>query len=159
MSAPAVRKGGHDASQLRVGIVVARFNSLVTDSLLQGALKALHENGCPTENIEVLQVPGAVELPLMVAALADRRSFDALIALGAIVRGETQHHHYISQAVVDALQQIGLQQRLPIALGVLTTENMAQALQRAAADPGNKGHEAALTAIECANLLKQLGSL
>lgn len=150
------QKGSHDASELRFGIVVSRFNSLVTDRLLAGALAELRERGCTDENIHVVQVPGAVELPLLAGALIDTGNFDAIIALGAVVRGETQHHHYISQAVVDALQALALDNRIPVSLGVLTTENMTQALQRAGDDPGNKGREAAITAIECANLLEQL---
>lgn len=150
-----VRRGSLDAKGMRLAIVVARFNSVVTDRLLAGALKAVRENGGGDAPL-VAQVPGAVELPICVATLADAGHYDALIALGAIVRGETQHHHYISQAVVDALQQISLQKRIPISLGVLTTDNMSQALQRAGDDPGNKGYEAAVTAIEMANLLRQL---
>lgn len=151
-------KGGKDAAKLRFGIVVSRFNSLVTDRLLNGALKALSAHGCPSENVVAMQVPGAVELPMIAAELAERGRYDAVIALGAVVRGETQHHHYISQAVVDALQHIALQRRIPVILGLLTTENMEQALQRAQDDPGNKGYEAAMTAIETANLLRELRS-
>jgi len=142
---------------MRFGIVVSRFNSAVTTRLLGGALKALTENGAADENIEVVHVPGAFELPLFVHQMAASGKFQAVIALGAVVRGETQHHHYLNQSVFDALQDIALASKLPITLGVLTTENMEQALRRAADDPGNKGHEAAVTAIETANLLRELG--
>lgn len=154
---PKIHKGTTDAKGLRFGIVVSRFNSAVTSRLLSGALKGLIENGADDEAIEVVHVPGAFELPLFVHQLASSGKFHAVIALGAVVRGETQHHHYLNQSVFDALQDIALAGKLPIALGVLTTENMEQALRRAADDPGNKGHEAAVTAIETANLLRRLG--
>jgi 6,7-dimethyl-8-ribityllumazine synthase len=151
-----IRKGSHDAAGLKFAIVQSRFNSVVTDSLLAGALKALREHGCPESDVAVAQVPGAVELPLFVELFAERGEYAAVIALGAIVRGETQHHHYISQSVVDALQEISVRRHIPVALGLLTTDNMSQALQRAADDPGNKGYEAAMTAIETANLQREL---
>ncbi len=151
-----LRKGEDDASQLRFAIVVSRFNSVVTDELYRGALKALREHACPDDHIEAMQVPGAVELPLFVELAAAGAQHDAIIALGAIVRGETQHHHFISQAVVEELQHIAVRRQIPVALGVLTTDNMSQALQRAGDDPGNKGYEAAMTAIEAANLIRQL---
>jgi 6,7-dimethyl-8-ribityllumazine synthase len=154
---PKIHKGTNDAKGLRFGIVVSRFNSAVTSRLLAGALKALAENGAPDDAIEVVHVPGAFELPLFVHLLASSGKFHAVIALGAVVRGETQHHQYLNQSVFDALQDIALASKLPITLGVLTTENIEQALRRAADDPGNKGHEAAITAIETANLVKQLG--
>lgn len=154
---PKIHKGSNDAKGLKFGIVVARFNSAVTSRLLSGALKGLTENGAADGDIEVVHVPGAFELPLFVHQLASSGRFNAVIALGAVVRGETQHHHYLNQSVFDALQDIMLAGKLPITLGVLTTENMEQALRRAADDPGNKGHEAAVTAIETANLMRLLG--
>ncbi len=157
MSPGAIHKGNHQAHALRVGIVMSRYNSAVTERLLQGALRALHECGAVDEHIEVVQVPGAFEIPLFADSLANGGKFDALICLGAIVRGETQHHDYLARAVVDALEQLQLTRHVPIALGILTTENVEQALQRAGDDRGNKGFEAALTAVETANLLRQLG--
>jgi 6,7-dimethyl-8-ribityllumazine synthase len=154
---PTVHKGRRDAQQLRVGIVVSRFNSTVTERLLQGALRALRECGAPDEHIQVAQVPGAFEVPLFAESFANSGKFDALICLGAIVRGETQHHDYLARSVFDALQQLQLMHHTPITLGILTTENVEQALQRAADDAGNKGYEAAMTAVETANLLRQLG--
>jgi len=149
-------KGGLDATQLRIGIVISRFNSVVTERLLHGALRALWECGAGADAIEVVHVPGAFELPLGAAALANTGRFHALVCLGAIVRGETQHHEYLSRAVTEALQELQVSQRIPITLGVLTTEDVEQALQRAAEDRSNKGFEAAMTAIETANLLRQL---
>ena len=157
MERAQIYKGTLEAKMLRIGIVMSRFNSVVTERLLQGALRALRESGVADDNIEVVQVPGAFEIPLFAAALANTKRFDALVCLGAVIRGETQHHDYLSRAVTDALQQLQLARHIPISLGVLTTENVEQALQRAAQDRSNKGYEAAMSAIETANLLKQLG--
>jgi 6,7-dimethyl-8-ribityllumazine synthase len=152
-----VFKGRFDAKGLRFGIVVSRFNSVVTERLLQGALRGLQQSGADDEHIEVVHVPGAFEVPLFAASLASSGRFDALICLGAIVRGETQHHDYLARSVFDALQQLQVSRHVPITLGVLTTENVEQALQRAGDDPGNKGFEAAMTAVETARLLRELG--
>jgi 6,7-dimethyl-8-ribityllumazine synthase len=154
---PRVHKGSREAKGLRFAVVVSRFNSAVTSMLLSGALKALAENGAADADVEVVHVPGAFELPLFVHRLASCGKFNAIIALGAVVRGETEHHHYLNQSVFEALQNIALSNQTPISLGVLTTDNMEQALRRAGDDPGNKGHEAAMTAIETANLVRELG--
>ena len=156
MEPPRVSKGTLDATRLRIGIVLSRFNSVVTERLLGGALRALRECGAAEDAIEVVQVPGAFELPLCAAALANTGRFHAVVCLGAIIRGETQHHDYLSRAVTEALQELQLSQRMPTTLGVLTTENVEQALRRAAEDRSNKGFEAAMTVIETANLLQQL---
>jgi 6,7-dimethyl-8-ribityllumazine synthase len=153
---PKIRRGDLDASGLRVGIVVSRFNSLVTDRLLRGALKALAEAGVGDERIEILQVPGAYEVPMFAELLAAGGKCDAVICLGAIVRGETQHHEYLGHAIFHALQEIQVRRRLPVVVGILTTENMDQALARSGDDPGNKGFESAQTAIECARLRQEL---
>ena len=152
-----VYKGRLDAKGLRFGIVVSRFNSLVTERLLQGALRGLQQSGAANDHIEVVHVPGAFEVPLFAASLASSGRFDALICLGAIVRGETQHHDYLARSVFDALQQLQMSRHVPITLGVLTTENVEQALQRSSDDAGNKGFEAAMTAVETATLLRELG--
>lgn len=141
-------KGSIDATGMRFAVVVSRFNSLVTERLLQGALKALAESGADDSAIEVVHVPGAFELPLAAAHLVTAARFDAIICLGAVVRGETQHHEYINHAVFGAIEKLQVETRVPIALGVLTTENMEQALRRAGDDPGNKGYESAMTAVE-----------
>ena len=157
MDPATTHKGSLDATRLRFGIIISRFNSAVTERLLRGALRALKECGAAADAIEVVHVPGAFEIPLFAAALARTGRFHAVVCLGAIVRGETQHHDYLSRAVTEALQELQLSQRMPITLGVLTTENIEQALQRAAEDRSNKGFEAAMTAIESANLLQQIG--
>lgn len=153
---PKVHKGSNDAKGLRFAIVVSRFNSAVTTRLLGGALKALSENGAADDDIEVVHVPGAFEIPFFVKQLTSLGQFDGIIALGAVVRGETQHHHYLNQSTFDALQDIALSGEVPVTLGVLTTENVEQALRRSADDPGNKGYEAAITSIETATLIRQL---
>ena len=157
MSAVTIHKAPLDATALRIGVVRSRFNSVVTERLLRGALRALRECGMRDDHIEVVEVPGAFEIPLFADSLASGEKFDALVCLGAIVRGETQHHDYLARTVIDTLQQLQLSRHLPIALGILTTENVEQALERTGDDRGNKGFEAALSAVEMANLLKQLG--
>jgi 6,7-dimethyl-8-ribityllumazine synthase len=149
-------KGQLAANDLRFGIVVSRFNSAVTERLLQGALRALRQCGANDDHIDIVEVPGAFELPLFASSLASGGRFDALICLGAIIRGETQHHEYLAHAVCGALEEVSLKRHVPISLGILTTENVEQALQRAGDDPGNKGFEAAMTAVEIANLLREL---
>lgn len=153
---PITHKGSSDATGMRLAIVVSRFNSVVTERLLQGALKALAQAGASDADIEVVHVPGAFELPIAAAQLIATKRFDAVICLGAVVRGETQHHEYINHAVFGVVQQLQVDTRVPVALGVLTTENMEQALRRAGDDPGNKGWEAALTAVEMVNLARLL---
>lgn len=149
-------QGSKDATGLRFAIAVARFNSIVTDRLLAGAVHALSTHGAAEHDIEVVHVPGAFELPLAAAQLIACRRFDAVICLGAVVRGETMHHEYIDHAVFDTIAKLQVESRVPIALGVLTTENMEQALRRAGNDPGNKGFEAALTAVEMVRVSRQL---
>jgi 6,7-dimethyl-8-ribityllumazine synthase len=152
-----VHKGTLDAKGLQFGIVVSRFNSVVTERLLQGAVRGLRETGAAEECLEVVHVPGAFEIPLFAESLASTGKFDAVICLGAVVRGETQHHDYLARAVFQALQQLQITHHVPVVLGILTTENIEQALARSADDPGNKGYEAALTAVETATLLRELG--
>jgi 6,7-dimethyl-8-ribityllumazine synthase len=137
---------------LRIGVVVSRFNGAVTERLLAGALAALRAHG--VADVEVVHVPGAFELPLPAKLMADTGRFDAVVCLGAVVRGETPHFEYISAAVVAELNRLTVDHGVPIALGVLTTENVEQALQRSGGTHGNKGAEAAVTAIQMANLRK-----
>lgn len=151
-----VRQGELIGAGLRVGIVFSRFNSTVTERLLDGALAVIRQQGVVEEAIEVVQVPGAFEIPLIVEKLASSRRFDALVCLGAVVRGETPHFDFIAKSVVDEIGRLCVAHRLPIALGLLTTENIEQALERSGGKHGNKGGEAASTAIEMANLAKTL---
>ncbi len=144
------------ARGLRFGIALARFNSFIGERLLEGALDALLRHGAETGNIEVVRVPGAYELPLVLKHMAESRKYDALIALGCVIRGETPHFEYVAGACTKGLRQVMMQHGVPVAFGVLTTDSLEQAIERAGAKAGNKGVDAALSAIEMANLLKQL---
>jgi 6,7-dimethyl-8-ribityllumazine synthase len=152
-----ILKGKLDGTGLRVGIVVSRFNSTVTDRLLDGALKALREKGVAEDDITVIHVPGAFEIPFFAARLVDGGDLDAVITLGAIVRGETQHHEYLGHSVCQQIARLSVESETPLTMGILTTENMEQALRRSGDDPGNKGYESALGAIEIATLRAALG--
>ena len=141
---------------LRIGIALARFNRAVTDRLLAGALEALAAHGVADDAIDVASVPGAFELPIAAARLATGGQFEALACLGAVVKGETPHFDMIAQWVVAELGRLSVQHGIPVALGVLTTNTVEQALARAGGAHGNKGYDAALVAIEMANLVRRL---
>jgi 6,7-dimethyl-8-ribityllumazine synthase len=147
-------QGSLDATNLRIGVLVSRFNEFITEQLAIGALQILEKHGCRHENITFLKVPGAWELAVAAKALAPQ--CDALVALGAVIRGDTPHFEFVARGVTDGLNQVSLQTGVPIAFGVLTTDNMQQAMDRAGGKSGNKGAEAAEVAIELANLLKML---
>lgn len=136
------------ARGLRFGIVVSRFNEGVTQRLLQGARRVLKKRGA--SKVEVLSVPGAFEIPTALQQLARKKRYDALIALGAVIRGETEHFRFIANEASRGVMEVMLQEGIPVAFGVLTTETMRQALARAGGRSGNKGEEAALSAIEMA---------
>jgi 6,7-dimethyl-8-ribityllumazine synthase len=138
------------------GIVVSRFNSLVTDQLLQGALDCLVRHGADTDAITVARCPGAFEIPQIAQQLAASAGVDAVICLGCVIRGETPHFDYIAGEVAKGVGQVALETGIPVTFGVLTTDNLAQALERAGSKGGNKGWDAALTAIELADLKRQL---
>jgi 6,7-dimethyl-8-ribityllumazine synthase len=146
-------EGSLKGDSLRIGIAVSRFNSFITDKLLDGALDALKRNGVKKENIEIAKTPGSFELPLVAKGMAKSKRFDALLCLGAVIKGDTPHHEYIASEVTKGLAQISLEYEIPVSFGVLTTENLEQAIERAGTKSGNKGYEAATTAIEMANLL------
>jgi len=151
-----VMEGVFDARGLKFAIVVARFNGFITDRLLSGALDALIRTGCPESDIDVVKVPGSWELPLVVRALAKKDRYDAIIALGAVIRGETPHFDYVAGEAVSGLSRVATETGVPIAMGVLTTNTVEQAIDRAGAKSGNKGFDAAMTAIEMASLLRRL---
>jgi 6,7-dimethyl-8-ribityllumazine synthase len=138
------------------GIVVSRFNALVTDQLLTGAVDCLLRHGAESDAISVVRCPGSFEIPQIAMRLAASGRFDALICLGCVIRGETPHFDYIASEVAKGVGQISLQTDTPVAFGVLTTETLEQALERAGAKAGNKGWDAALSAIELADLKAQL---
>jgi 6,7-dimethyl-8-ribityllumazine synthase len=155
MSQPTI-EGNLDARGLRFAIAVARFNSFITSRLLEGALDALKRHGADTDSVQIVHVPGAWELPVAVKALADTAKFDAIIALGAVIRGDTPHFDYVAGHAASGLAQVQSESGIPIAFGVLTTNTVEQAVDRAGAKSGNKGFDAALTAIEMCNVLKQI---
>lgn len=144
--------GSLEGKGLRVGIVVSRFNRAVTEQLLAGALEGLAVHGVAEDDIEVVRVPGAFEVPFAVRRLAAAGRHQALICLGAVIRGETPHFDYIAAEVTRGIGRVVEDHHVPIAFGVLTTDTVEQALARAGATHGNKGYEAAVTAIEMARL-------
>jgi len=145
-----------DGSGLRVGIALARFNQAVTQPLLEGALAALKEHGVAEDAIDVALVPGAFELPLCAQRLAATGRYDALVCLGAVVRGDTPHFDYVAGAAADGIGRVALRHDMPVAFGVLTTDSMDQAMARAGGDHGNKGYDAALTALEMVGLVRAI---
>jgi 6,7-dimethyl-8-ribityllumazine synthase len=149
-------EGKLDGAGLRIGVVASRFNSVITERLLSGALDALRRHGVDEEAIEVAHVPGAFEIPLLAELMASSGRFDAVVCLGALVKGETPHFGFIAGWAVGEIGRLMLAHRVPVALGILTTNSVEQALERSGAKHGNKGYDAAMTAIEMANLRKCL---
>ena len=141
----------------RFALVVGRFNSFVTDSLEAGAIDALRRHGADPADIRVIRAPGAFEIPLVAQKVAAAGGVDAIIALGAVIRGGTPHFEYVAGECTKGLAQVSLQHGLPVAFGVLTVDTIEQAIERAGTKAGNKGAEAALSAIEMVNLLRQIG--
>ena len=141
---------------LKFGLVVSRFNEFLTKKLLEGAEDALLRHGVSQEDIEVAWVPGSFEIPLVAKKLAETKRFDAVICLGAVVRGGTPHFEYIAAEVTKGIAKVGLDAGLPVIYGVLTADTLEQAIERAGTKMGNKGFDAAVTAIEMANLLKNI---
>jgi 6,7-dimethyl-8-ribityllumazine synthase len=153
---PKVIEGDLLARDLRFGFVTARFNDFVVEPLVRGALDALKRHGCSEKQIEIVRVPGAFDIPIVARKLALSRRYDALLALGAVVRGQTPHFDYVAGECASGLARIALESGVPIAFGVLTTDTMEQAVDRAGGKAGNKGADAALAALEMANLLRRL---
>ena len=153
---PQFFEGKLDATALTFGIVVSRFNSFICERLLEGAVDALVRHGCDDGDIHVARVPGAFEIPLAAKILAESRKYDAIICLGAVIRGSTPHFDYVASEVSKGVASVSLDSGVPIAFGVLTTDTIEQAVERAGTKAGNKGFEAAVTAIETANLFKAL---
>ncbi len=149
-------EGALSAEGKTFGIVVSRFNSLVTGQLLEGALDCLRRHGAQDKDITVVYCPGSFELPQVAARLARTGKMDALVCLGCVIRGETPHFDYIAAEVTKGLAGIALETGMPVAFGVLTTDSLEQALERAGAKAGNKGWDAALSAIELVNTFTQL---
>ena len=149
-----VLEGKLTAEGLRIGIVAARFNEFITNKLVSGAVDALTRHGASAENMTMAWVPGAFEIPLAAQKMANSGKFDAVICLGAVIRGSTPHFDYVSNEVTKGVAHVGLQTGVPTVFGVLTTDTIEQAIERAGTKAGNKGFDAAMTAIEMANLIK-----
>ncbi len=152
-----VFEGSHTGSSLRVGVICSRFNEFIVAPLLDGAKRGLVSCGVSASNIDVVWVPGAYEIPLAARTMALSGRYDALVALGAVIRGETAHFEYVAGPCADGVAQIQLETGIPIGFAVLTTENVEQAVARSGPDAGNKGQEAATGAIEMVNVLNAIG--
>jgi 6,7-dimethyl-8-ribityllumazine synthase len=149
-------EGNADARGLRIALVVARYNDFVTDRLQAGAVEALSAAGALADDIEIIRVPGAFEVPLAARRAADTGRFDAVVCLGCLIRGETPHFEYISSAASHAIANASLATGVPMAFGILTTNSAEEAIARAGAGPSNKGWEAATAAVEMARLYRQI---
>ena len=151
-----VLEGNLDSSKLKVGIIVSRFNELVSKGLLEGAVDCFKRHGTKDENIDVVMSPGAFEIPLIAKKMASASKYDVLVCLGAVIRGATPHFEYVAAEAAKGIAKVSLDSGVPIAFGILTTDNVEQALERAGAKPGNKGFDAALSAIEMANISSKI---
>ena len=144
------------AEGLKVGIIVARFNEFIGSKLLSGAIDGLVRHGMNEDDIEVAWVPGAFEIPVVAQRMAQSKKYDAIICLGAVIKGSTSHYDYLCAEVSKGVASVSLQCGLPVMFGVLTTDNIEQAIERAGTKAGNKGYDCALSAIEMANLFRQM---
>jgi 6,7-dimethyl-8-ribityllumazine synthase len=151
-----VLEGQLSAAGLRFAIVVSRFNSFITERLLGGAMDAISRSGGSAEQVDLIKVPGSWEMPVVAGELARQKKYDAIICLGAVIRGETPHFDYVASEAAKGIAQVSAATGVPVAFGVLTTNTLEQAIDRAGAKGGNKGFDAAMTAIEMANLMKSL---
>lgn len=151
-----IYEGKLSAEGIKVGIVVARFNEFITSKLLSGALDCLKRENVSEDDIEVAWVPGAFEIPLIASKMASSGRYDAVICLGAVIRGNTSHYDYVCSEVSKGIAQVGLAAGIPVMFGVLTTYNIEQAIERAGSKAGNKGSECAHGAIEMVNLMREM---
>ncbi len=153
---PRVLEGQLSAEGFRFGIIVSRFNDFISSRLVEGAMDALLRHGATEEQVSVIKVPGAFEIPLTAKKLAESGRYDAVICLGAVIRGSTPHFDYIAAEVSKGIANVSLESRIPVTFGVLTTDNLEQAIERAGSKSGNKGYDGAMAAIEMVNLFKEL---
>ncbi|MBN2618799.1 MAG: 6,7-dimethyl-8-ribityllumazine synthase [Spirochaetales bacterium] len=147
--------GNLNANGIRFGIIVARFNSFITERLLEGAIDCIKRHGGNDSLIDVARVPGAFEIPLASSKMAKSGNYDAIICLGAVIRGATSHYDYVCNEAVKGISQVSLQNTIPVMFGILTTDTIEQAIERAGTKAGNKGFDSALGAIEMVNLLRE----
>ena len=155
---PRSFEGDHNAQDLRFAIIASRFNDEIVSGLLEGAVDCLLRHGAADDAVSLYRVPGAFEIPTLARELADAASFDAIVTIGCLLRGDTPHFDFISSQVTTELSRVAVDARFPIAFGVITCNTMEQALARSSPGSGNKGWEAALAAIEMANLWRQIRS-
>ncbi len=153
---PKIIEGNLDAKGLRFGLLVSRFNSFVGERLVEGALDALVRHGAADADISIARVPGAFEIPAAAKQMAQSGNYDAIICLGAVIRGATPHFEYVSAEVSKGVAAVSMDVGIPVAFGVLTTDTLEQAIERAGSKGGNKGFDAAMAAVEMANLYKEL---
>ena len=156
---PNIYEGDLNSKGLRFGVVVSRFNSFITTKLLDGALDAIKRHGGNLDDVDVVWVPGAFEAPTVAKKLADSGRYNALLCIGAVIRGATPHFDYVASESAKGIAHVALNTGVPIIYGIITTDTIEQAIERAGTKAGNKGAEAAVTAIEMANLYKQLQTL
>ncbi len=154
---PKVLEGEIDAKGLKFGLVISRFNHFISDHLLDGALDCLRRNGAEEKDLSVVKVPGAFEIPFAAKKMAMSGMYDAVICLGCVIRGATPHFEYISAEVAKGIAKVSLESGIPVSFGVITADNLEQAIERAGTKAGNKGWDAALSAIEMINLFKTMG--
>jgi 6,7-dimethyl-8-ribityllumazine synthase len=154
---PRIIEGGLSAKGLRFGLVLSRFNDFIGSKLLEGAVDTLLRSGASDGDIDVVKVPGSFETPVAAQAMIKNGRYDAVICLGAIIRGSTPHFDYIASEAAKGIAKLSLEAGLPISFGIITADNLEQAIERAGTKSGNKGKDAALSAIEMANLFKELG--
>lgn len=150
------KEGSLNAKGLKFAIVASRVNDLMTNPMVNGAKDMLLRHGASEANIDVIRVPGSFEIPFVVKGAAKSKKYNAIIAIGAIIRGQTSHYDFLASQVIKDLSQVGLETGVPVTCGVVTTETLEQAIERAGVKAGNRGSEAALSAIEMANLIKSL---
>ena len=151
---PKFHEAKLNAEGKKFALVVGRFNDFITEKLLSGALDALVRSGAADEDLEVVKVPGAFEIPLVAKKMANTKRFDAVICLGAVIRGSTPHFDYIGAEVSKGVAMVGMESEIPVIFGVITTDTIEQAIERAGTKAGNKGWSAAIAAVEMANLLE-----
>ena len=153
---PRIVEGRLSAEGFRFAIIVSRFNDFISSRLVEGAMDALTRHGANEEQASIVKVPGAFEIPIVAKKLAESGNFDALICLGAVIRGSTPHFDYVAAEVSKGIANVSLESKIPVTFGVLTTDNLEQAIERAGSKSGNKGYEAAVAAMELVNLFNEL---
>ncbi|MFQ5465257.1 MAG: 6,7-dimethyl-8-ribityllumazine synthase [Thermodesulfobacteriota bacterium] len=153
---PRTFEGDLSAKGLKVAIVVSRFNDFISAKLLEGAIDTLIRSGADDGDIDIVKVPGSFEMPLAARNLADRKTYDAIVCLGCIIRGATPHFEYVAAEAAKGIARVSLDYAVPVSFGVITADNLEQAIERAGAKSGNKGRDAVLTAVEMANLFGKL---